>query len=383
MNPLEYIDSQEELLKKTYQDLHSIAEPSWQEKKTSRYIKDCLLKAGIQVKSYQNHYGLIAEIPGNTTRVIALRADMDALLQEMNGAIQANHSCGHDAHSTMVLYTALAIAKSNITPRHTLRFIFQPAEEKGEGAIRVMNDGALENVRCLFGIHLRPDKEVPFGKASPVIMHGAAATIKGTIKGIQAHAARPLDGINAIETAALLVQKLKKIRLNTDVPYSIKMTQLRSDNEATNIIPETAVFSLDARAQTNKIMEELENLAECVLQQVILETGAKIFWKKADFVPAATPNSEAIRMAEKAIAGIIGKENIVTSCISQGGEDFHFYSAKNPQLASTMIGLGCGLEPGLHHPNMKFNLDALQYGTKILIQSLLLTSEKLNQLTLL
>lgn len=377
MNPLDYIDLQEELLKKTYQDLHSIAEPSWQEKKTSRYINDRLLNAGIHVKSYQNHYGLIAEIPGNSTRVIALRADMDALLQEMNGSIQANHSCGHDAHSTMVLYTALAIANSNITPKYTLRFIFQPAEEKGEGAIRIMNDGALENVRCLFGIHLRPKKEVPFGKASPVIMHGAAATIRGTIKGIQAHAARPQEGINAIEAAALLVQNLKKIILNTDVPHSIKMTQLRSDNEATNIIPETAVFSLDARAQTNKIMVELEKLAECALQQVIFETGAKIFWKKTDFVPAATPNREAIGMAEKAIADIIGKENIVTSCISQGGEDFHFYSAKNPHIASTMIALGCGLEPGLHHPNMKFNLDALQYGTKILIQTLLLTAEEL------
>ena len=71
---------------------------------------------------------------------------MDALVQEVNGVATANHSCGHDPHSTIVLYLALAIASSGIRPKLTLRFIFQPAEEKGEGALQMINDGAFENV---------------------------------------------------------------------------------------------------------------------------------------------------------------------------------------------------------------------------------------------
>jgi len=90
-----------------------------------------------------------------------------------------------------------------------------------------------------------------------------------------------------------------------------------------------------------------------------------------EYVPAAVKNERAMKMAEKAIEEVLGEENIVPVCISQGAEDFHFYTAKNPGLAATMIGLGCGLTPGLHHPEMKFNLDALIYGTKILTQTLL------------
>lgn len=375
MNPLNYIDSQRELLLKTYHALHSLAEPSWQEKKTSEYIQECLKKAGIQVQTFQNHYGFIAEIPGDSAAVVALRADMDALLQEVNGKIRANHSCGHDAHSSMVLFTALAIAESKMVPKHTLRFIFQPAEEKGEGALQMMKEGALEKVRWLFGVHLRPQQEIPFGKAAPVIQHGAAGTIQGIIKGIQAHAARPKEGINAIEAAALLVQKLQQAAIDTEIPYSIKMTQLETNNTAANIIPETAVFALDARAQSNAVMDELKLLAQTAMKQVMKETGAKVSWALKDFVPAAAPNNAAVRVAEAAISSIIGKKNVLPSCVSQGGEDFHYYSAKNPLLFSTMIGLGCGLSPGLHHPQMKFNLEALIYGTKILIQTILAASE--------
>jgi amidohydrolase len=377
LNPLEFIDQHKEDLLKTYNELHNLAEPSWEEEKTSRYIAEHLKAAGLQVKSFKDHYGLIAEIPGLSQRVVALRADMDALVQEVNGVVRPNHSCGHDGHSTMGLYTALALAASNIEPAHTLRFIFQPAEEKGEGALKMMEEGALENVKFLFGTHVRPISEVPYSKASPVIIHGSAGTIRGTIKGLQAHASRPNEGINVIEAAALLVQSLKQIELQTATPYSIKMTQLKTENEATNVIPETAFFALDVRAQTNEVMEELKQLAKEAMESASEQTGAAITWALEEFVPAATVHKKAVKIAERAIGDILGEENVVPECISHGGEDFHFYTAKNPGLAATMVGLGCGLEPGLHHPDMKFNVNALIYGAKILTQTLLLASQEI------
>lgn len=375
MTPIQYIEQQKELLIQTYHDLHSLAEPSWEEEKTSRYIRERLDKAGLAIKTFPTHYGFIAEIPGESDEVVALRADMDALIQEVNGVVQANHSCGHDGHSTMVLFAALAMAQSGIKPKHTLRFLFQPAEEKGKGALKMMEDGALENVTYLFGVHVRPIMEVPYMKASPVIIHGAAGTIKGVIKGLQAHASRPQDGINAIEAAALIVQKLKEISLKTDIPYSIKMTQLQTENKASNVIPETSTFAIDARAQTNEVMNELKRLTKEIIEQTMEETGASISWSMEEFVPAATPHENAIKLAEKAIADIIGAENVVPTCISRGGEDFHFYTSRNPHITATMVGLGCGLEPGLHHPEMKFNLEALIYGAKILTRTVMIASE--------
>ncbi|QYF81152.1 amidohydrolase [Brevibacterium sp. PAMC21349] len=376
MDPIQYIDHHQETLMKSYHDLHSLAEPSWQEERTSCYILKCLREAGITVKTFQGHYGIIAEVPGISKKVVALRADMDALVQEVDGVVKANHSCGHDAHSTMVLYTALAIASSGIRPKHTLRFIFQPAEEKGEGALQMINDGALENVTYLFGVHVRPSTEVPYMKASPVIVHGSAETIRGTIKGLQAHASRPQDGINVIEAAALLVQKLQQINLETEIPYSIKMTQFETNNKASNVIPETAVFAIDARAQSNDVMNELNRLTKVAFEQTMEQTETSISWSAEEFVPAATLHEKAIKLAEAAIADILGMENVVSVCVSQGGEDFHFYTAENPDITATMIGLGCDLTPGLHHPDMKFNLQALIYGTKILINTVMMAAEE-------
>lgn len=376
MNPLQFIEQNKEIVQNTYHELHAIAEPSWEEKKTSNFIAERLKNAGLTVKTFHGHYGIIAEIPGYSDKVVALRADMDALVQEVDGIVMPNHSCGHDAHSTMVLYSALAVAAAGIRPKQTLRFIFQPAEEKGEGALQMMKDGALENVSYLFGVHLRPAIEVPYMKASPVIVHGSAGTFRGTIKGVQAHASRPQDGLNAIEAAALLVQKLKQIRLETEMPYSIKMTQLQTENGASNVIPETANFAIDARAQSNEVMNELRKLTQEIIEETMDETGTTIHWFVEELVPAATLHKKAMEIVVSAITDILAEENVLSTCVSQGGEDFHFYTAKNQGLAATMVGLGCGLSPGLHHPQMKFNLDALIYGTKILTRTLLLASEE-------
>lgn len=376
MDPLQYIDQHKELLLNTYHELHTLAEPSWEEEKTSAYIESLLRKAGLNVKTFHDHYGIIAEIPGQSPQVIALRADLDALLQEVNGVVKANHSCGHDAHSTMALYTALSIAASGLVPKQTLRFIFQPAEEKGEGALQMIKEGALDKVSSLFGIHLRPIFEIPPMKASPVIVHGSAGTVKGTIQGLQAHASRPQDGINAIEVAAMLVDKLRNLTLETVVPYSIKMTQLQVANESSNVIPSLADFSLDLRAQTNEIMDELQHQLTQIVSDVSTISSAKIEWKIADLVPAAIQNEFAKKIAAQAIVDILGEENLVPECISNGGEDFHFYTAKCKGVKATMIGLGCGLSPGLHHPEMSFQLDALLYGTKILTKTILLASEQ-------
>lgn len=375
VNPIQLIDEQQPNILKTYQELHMLAEPSWKEEKTSQYIKEKLSSAGIKVDTYEGHYGLVAEIEGNSQTIIALRADMDALVQEMDGVVRPNHSCGHDAHSTMALYTALALANSQKKLEHTVRFIFQPAEEVAAGALKMMEEGALKNVKFLGGIHVRPSMEVPFEKASPVILHGSTASIKGVIKGIQSHAARPEEGNNPLEAASLLIQAIGQIRMKDQGRYSIKITELHG-GEASNSIPETARFTFDLRSESNETMDKLIEKAQHTISKIAELTETEIEVSLEEYSPAAVKNKEAIELAQNAIVAILGEENLVPVCVSPGAEDFHFYTLKNPDIAATMIGLGCGLEPGLHHPNMHFHQDALVYGTKILTKLLLEADQK-------
>ena len=358
----------------TYQELHAIAEPSWQERQTSRYLQERLASAGLTITTYTGHHGFIAEIAGGTEGVIALRADMDALVQEVDGEVIANHSCGHDAHSTMALYAALALKEFETDLHHTIRFIFQPAEELAEGALQMMKEGVLDNVLFLGGVHVRPHTEVPFGKSAPVILHGSSMTITGTITGTPAHAARPEEGNNPIEAASFLIQSLRQIRLPGK--FSIKITELHG-GETSNSIPATARFTLDVRAKTNGTMDALLVKARHSIEHIAALTGTQIVYEEEGYSPAATENATAIRLAQQAIGSVLGEENVDGYCISQGAEDFHFYTWKTPDIPATMIGLGCDLKPGLHHPKMTFNTDALIYGAQILARLVLNADEAL------
>jgi amidohydrolase len=372
---MEWISTQREKILQTYQDLHLLAEPSWKEEKTSRYIREKLSQAGFKVQTYKEHFGFIAELEGESEEVIALRADMDALWQEVDGVVKANHSCGHDAHSTMVLSAALALAKTNIPLQHTVRFIFQPAEEKAEGALQMMKERVMGNVKFLGGIHLRPSFELSFNSAAPVILHGSTASLKGTIKGAPAHAARPEEGNNPLEASALLIQAIRQIRLKDDKKYSIKITELHG-GEASNLIPENTRFTFDLRAEANDTMDRLLEKAQHVIEKTAELTETEITFNIEEYSPAAVKHPKAVNVAEQAIQSILGDEHVIPICQSPGAEDFHFYTRKNPGIAATMIGLGCDLKPGLHHPNMSFNKEALIYGTKILTKLLIEANQK-------
>ncbi|WP_066289918.1 amidohydrolase [Bacillus sp. FJAT-29937] len=373
-DPTQLIEQNREEILQTYQELHQLAEPSWKEEKTSAYIREKLEYAGFKVKTFEDHFGLVTEIVGESEDVIALRADMDALIQEVDGEVRANHSCGHDGHSTMVLYAALALAESGQSFKHTIRFIFQPAEEKAEGALKMIEAGALKKVKFLGGIHVRPAIEIPFQKAAPVILHGSTASIHGVIHGVPAHAARPEEGNNPIEAAAFLIHAIRQINLKDAHKYSIKITELHG-GEASNLIPEKVQFTFDLRAETNETMDKLIKKAESTIQKIAELTETEIEFTLGEYSPAAVRNFKAMDLGEKAITSILGEENFVQECPSPGAEDFHFYTLKKLDISATMIGLGCDLKPGLHHPKMSFNKEALIYGAKILT-NLLLEADK-------
>ncbi|MBL4954720.1 M20 peptidase aminoacylase family protein [Neobacillus sp. OS1-32] len=357
-----------------FDHLHQHPEVSWQETETTAYLSKLLEAEGFQVRTFCDCTGLVVEY-GDGPYTVGLRSDIDSLWQEVGGTFQANHSCGHDAHMTMTLGVLLLLKKLNYQPSGKLKFIFQPAEEKGTGALKMVEKGVIDDLDFLYGVHLRPIQELQAGEAAPAILHGAAKFIAGEIIGEDAHGARPHLGKNAIEIGASLVQELSKIHLDPMIPYSVKMTKFHAGGESSNLIPGHASFHLDLRAQTNDAMEFITKkvititkaLAEMYEVEIPLETKAEVV--------GATVHPKARELMAKAITDTLGAEHLVEPAPTSGGEDFHFYTLKRPQLKATMLGLGCDLKPGLHHPDMTFNRDAIFDGIEILTKTILNTFE--------
>ncbi len=351
--------------------LHEHPEISWQENETTTYIHDLFANEQCQITTFPNSPGLIIDI-GSGKPVIGIRADMDALWQEVNGTLQANHSCGHDAHMTIgigTLWTMLEKMKHD-TLEGTFRFIFQPAEEVGEGALRFIEKGIVDDVDFLYGMHVRPIEELAHGNYAPAIQHGAARFIDGEILGEDAHGARPHLNVNAIELGTALVQHINQIHMNPMEPYSVKMTSFQAGGKNTNIIPGKATFSLDVRAQTNDMMETLTEKVFAIANMLSTHHGVPSLLNIRSESAAAVLNEEAIHNMETAIAQSVGKEKLKKVITTSGGDDFHFYTIKRPHIQATMLAIGCDLQPGLHHPKMTFNHDAIPTAIQIMANAL-------------
>lgn len=358
-----------------FDHLHANPEISWKEVETTNYLKSLLEKEGFEVETFEDSTGLVVTV-GSGEPCVGLRADIDALWQEVDGEYKANHSCGHDAHMTLAVGTLLALRDGGVPKKGKLKVIFQPAEEKGTGALSFVEKGIVDDIDYLYGVHLRPVQELPDGYASPAILHGSAKMLKGKIDGTDAHGARPHEGQNAIEVMALLVQAIRSIHVDPMVPHSAKTTMFQAGGESGNIIPGTGVFSIDLRAQTNDVMEQLFDRVSKAIDGVAALAGVKITVEITAEIAAAEVDETAVEIMAQSIEETLGKEFLSPPAVTPGGEDFHFYTLKRPSVKATMLGLGCGLTPGLHHPAMTFNRESLQTGIEILARTVEHTFER-------
>ena len=361
------LNNMEQRLQKIFEHLHRHPEVSWQEVNTTAYLKQQLEDIGLEPVVFDDMTGLYVDI-GEGVPTVGFRTDIDALWQQVDGKFQANHSCGHDGHMTMALGVAFALQQENLPG--AVRILFQPAEEKAGGAKAFVEKGLVDDLEYLFGTHVRPLVELADGYHAPALYHGAAKLITGTIIGAEAHGARPEQGVNAIEVAAALVDAMKRIWISPTECASIKMTQLQAGGVSTNIIPGSATFSIDARAQTNDTMAKLTLGLEKAIEAVSTLYGATITTSIGAHIAAAQVDDEAKAIMREAIVDTVGEAYCAPDVVTPGGEDFHFYAFNRPLLKTTMLGLGCGVTPGLHHPLMTFNTEQLTVGVKIITAAL-------------
>ncbi len=346
--------------------LHAMPELGLKEVRTAAFLAEQLRKAGYAVQTGVGGTGVIGVLRGEKPGpVLALRADMDALKHMLDGQECALHSCGHDAHSAMVLCVAEQAARQKLASG-TLKILFQPAEELLLGALALIDAGALADVDAIVGIHLRPEQEAKKDQATPALYHGSSGSIEATIEGVAAHGGRPHLGVNAIDAAAAVVNAVNAIHMNPVVPYSIKVTKLLAGGAAKNLIPDRAEMMMDIRAQENGLMQELLKKAEAAIGNAAASVGAKAVTRFKVGAPAAEYTEAMVELAREAILAVLGKTGLLPPVITPGAEDFHFYIKRKPTIKAAYIGLGCDLTPGLHHPQMKFDVGSLINGVNIL-----------------
>ena len=366
------------IIEDVFNHLHTHPEVSWKEIETTKYITQLLADEDVQIETFHDSTGLVVTV-GSGDYCVGLRTDIDALWQEVDGIYQANHSCGHDGHMTMAIGALLVLKKIGIPKTGRLKVIFQPAEEKGTGALSFVNKGIVDDIDYLYGVHLRPIQEIGHGYAAPAILHGSAKMITGSIRGTDTHGARPHLGQNVIEVMALLVQAIHSIKVDPMVPHSAKLTMFQAGGESINIIPGNAIFSIDVRSQTNQVMDQLMDRVKKAIRSVADLAEVEINYEVVAEIAGAEVDDSAVEMMAQAIKKTVGEPFLVPPIVTPGGEDFHYYTLKRPSVKATMLGLGCDLSPGLHHPEMKFNQDSLLTGIEILVRTVIHTFEHLEQ----
>lgn len=346
-----------------YRRLHLIPEKAFQEFETAKLVSDEMTRLGLNVKMGIAGTGVIGTLTtDNPGRVIALRADMDALCFVRNKKEEMIHACGHDAHSAMVLGAA-RLLMADPPKRGSVVFLFQPSEERQDGSRQVIATGELDHVDEMVGIHVRPSDELPAGQATPALLHGAVQIIRAEIKGKNAHGARPHLGVNALEASVLAVNALNMLHFDPKVNHSVKVTRLLVEGETYNLIPDKAEMHIDVRAQTNELMHDMTEKISRAISRSAAALDAETLIETVDYTPAADYDEGLVQTAAGAIRNVMGSSR--PPLMTPGAEDFHFY-ATHLNIKTAYIGLGAGVTPGLHHPDFNLDQDQLIKGSQIL-----------------
>lgn len=357
-----------EIVKGYYTCLHSTPEPAFQEFKTAQLLVAELEKFGYAVQTGVGGTGVVGVLDSGVSGPnIGIRADMDCLMHKINGVDTPIHSCGHDAHCAIVMTVAAELAKQGVKAGK-LKIIFQPAEETLLGAEAVYQAGIIDDLDYLLGLHLRTKTQAPMGKATGAIYFGASSIIEATIKGKTAHGARPHLGINAIDAVGAIIYAINAIHLDPLEGWSVKTTRVIAGGKSANAICGSAEMAFDLRAQKNADMEKLSAKVIEAIRSGAQLVGASAETRVVSGVPGAVYYRPLVELAEQAIVQELGEENLMPHEITSGGEDFHIYVDRKPELKTAYLGIGCDLTPGLHDPDMSFNQEALINGVNILIR---------------
>ena len=327
----------------TRREFHSIPEASSREYKTSALIIQKLREIGLPNTRSLAGTGVSVDIGTGEGPVLAIRADIDALpvtekknphneeyISQNEGMM---HACGHDAHITTALGTLKAVVESDIASRFTgtLRVFFQPAEETGSGAQKMIKDGVLDNppVDRLIALHVDPSIYTGQIGIRRGVAFAACDTIKIEITGKDGHGSSPHNVKDPIVAASHLVTQLQTIVSRNIDPLSSAVISIGSFNSGNrfNIIPEKAVLEGTCRSLDSKTRRELENrisrMCSALKETFDLEDCTLDYHKET---PVGFNSVSFAKEVTEIIKNLVGEENLKEPNPSMGAEDFAFYS---------------------------------------------------------
>ena len=355
-------------------DIHRHPELAFEEHRTAALVADKLERWGYAVESGVGGTGVVGTlVRGQGGKRVGIRADMDALpIEERSGVAWASahpgrmHACGHDGHTAMLLAAARHLADSGRFDG-TLQLIFQPAEEGGGGALRMMADGLFERFPCdaIFAMHNMPG----IAQGHLVLREGAAmassdyATI--TIEGTGGHGAMPQHAADPVVAAASLVMALQTVVSRNVDPLQAAVVTVGAlqAGQANNVIPASARLELSVRALDREVRALLERRirALAVAQAEGFGCRAQIDWRPGYAVLVNTPAETAF--AREVALELLGPERVTPQGPPlTGSEDFAFMLERVPG-SYLLIGNGQGADDGspasaacmVHHPGYDFN----------------------------
>ncbi len=371
-------------------DLHKHPELGWKETRTAARICETLDELAIPYRKGIGGTGVVAEIAGRREGPsIALRADMDALpIQEETGLPFSSkvdgvmHACAHDGHTSMLLGAAMLL-KRDAPPHLPVRLIFQPAEETGRGAKKVIEEGVLENVAMIFGGHL--DRHYP--TRSIIVTEGPvnASSDKFSIEiaGQGGHAARPHEAIDAVVVGSLLVMAIQTIvsrEVNPAHPSVVSIGRFDAGT-AGNVIAGHALLEGSIRAQDPEVREDLHRSIKRIAESVGQLHDARIQVDIKQGTPPVINRGEVTALAQRAAVQTVGAQGVrPLATANMGGEDFSYYLERVP---------GCYVRYGAqipgregfpaHSSRFDFDEDALGIGAAYLAAVARIAAERLNE----
>ena len=369
-------------LQQIRRDLHAHPELCYEEQRTADVVAACLAEWGIEVVRGLGVTGVVGIIRnGSSGRAIGLRADMDALpMHEVNGFAHASrhagkmHACGHDGHTAMLLGAAHHLAASRNFDG-TVYLVFQPAEEGGAGARRMIDDGLFEQfpMEAIYGMHNWPGMEAgAFGVVAGPMM-ASSNEFRVVVKGKGGHAAQPHKGIDPVMVAVQIAQGWQTIISREKNPLDtavLSITQIHAGS-ATNVIPDEAVMIGTVRTFTNEVLDLIERRMEEMAAHIAAGFQASVeFGFKRNYPPLVNHPAQTAFAVEamRAVAGVDKVDTAVEP--TMGAEDFAFMLQAKPGCY-VFIGNGEGAHRAgghglgpcqLHNASYDFNDNLLPIG---------------------
>ena len=369
-----------DIIVSTRRDIHQHPELAFDEHRTSKLVAERLESFGIEIQTGVGKTGVVGTLKGkNDGKTIAFRADMDALpIQETSDisykSINAGimHACGHDGHTAMLLGTAEVLSKQADKLNGTLKFFFQPAEEGQGGARFMIDDGALDGVDEVYGIHLwNYQKYGTIGVKSGPIM-AAADIFEITVHGKGGHGAAPQGTKDAVLIAAHLIQTLQTIVSRNTNPIESTVVTVGQINGGYNfnIIADKVTLRGTTRAYT----EDNRQLIKKRMKEIIAGTektfGTKIELDYEDGYPPTVNDPTAADNLLNAAKKIVG-DGAGHPYLSMGAEDFSYFLQKVPGCYFLVGSAPEGREPlSVPHHCSHFDIDerALLVGSSVYLQ---------------